>query len=800
MNGYKRFLSVLLAGALLLFAFSANAEIASTPSQSAGPSELTWGYVFNKDNLTVLEKSIFTSQFGDVIFNDGGTPSAVGYASGLLAPLCAMLLLVLTCYVIGGGAVNTAASGQMLGKSWSSIWLPIRFATASGLLLQAKGGYAIIQIAVIYLIMAASTAGTAVYRLTVGQVLNADATISAPAANMLPPDVSQITSIAGSAFCANNSWRIVNGQDGQVKNEPLYEISYRPKGAILSTTKIFNGAPSDSPYSIPSGAILTQISFGKGGECGSLSIGSASSRLYTDSVQSALAGASQVVIKYLNYFSSLEMDVYKEKMNSKAFHIHYNNFSGDEEESSKFRTKVEDYSREIASISGDYPTEIVNAIRNAFKENNADKQAIMDKVKKASWIEAANNIVTIQKFSGAQYEALGYVNQGVVNTSWQKCIAGSLECKDRDGGWISKALDWFKSNENATTMPMMQVVQKALKSGMPKDDGCGPYDYECAGIKFDQTMGNRVDAALLDGLAAAGVVAANATDVASSIGKNGLQNGNVLTSMPSVSDFQGHGSPIVMLQSLGLGINTVAVSGFTALLVLKVAGHAAGDSVLALGGGAGISAFVDVIWSMTSPMLLAVWLSGMTLAYITPWILVIRWIWVVFNWAFGSMLAVAAAPLLPVLLAVPEGEGIAGSRSERAIVYLVQQALTPSLNVVALFGTLAMQSIFFGLINMVWFSTIGFESQGLFSAAIKLFLYVIVQSSMVWSTAEICFKTADAICSWFGGGQSHGIQSNVSDKMEGVAGKADQMMGAGMKGALGAVGKKGAKTKDDIEA
>jgi conjugal transfer/type IV secretion protein DotA/TraY len=800
MNKYKKILSMLLAGTLLLFALSANAAIASTSSQATGSTELSWDYLFNTDNLTTLEKSIFTSQFGDIMFTDGGRQSAVGYASGLLAPLCAMLLVGLTCYVIGGGAINTAASGQMLGKSWSSVWLPLRFTVASGTLLQVKGTYAVIQVLVIYLIMSASIAGTAIYRLTAGKTLNAEATISAPAANMLPPDAAQLTSIAGSAICANNSWRIVNGQNGQEKNEPLYEISYRTKGSILSTTKVFNGAPGDSPYSMPAGAVLTQISFGKGGECGSFSIGSVTSRLYTDSMQSALAGVSQVDMKWLNYFSSLEIDAYENKMNSKRFYIHYNNYSGDDEESTKFRAKIEDYSKEISSVSGDYSKEVIAAIQNAFKEDNADKQELLDRVNKSSWIEAANNITTIQKFSGAQYEALGYVNQGVVNTTWQKCIAGSLECKDKDGGWVSQALDWFRSNENATTMPMMQVVQKAIKSGSPKDDGCGPYDYECAGIKFDQTMGNRVDAGLIDGLAAVGVVAANGADVASSMAKNGLQNGNALTSMPSVSDFQGHGSPIIMLQSLGLGINTIATSGFAALLVLKVAGHAAGDSVLALGGGAGISAFVDVIWNMTSPMLLAVWLSGMTLAYITPWILVIRWIWVVFNWAFGSMLAVAAAPLLPVMMAVPEGEGIAGSRAERGIVYLVQQALTPSLNVVALFGTLAMQSIFFGLINMVWFSTIGFESQGLFSAAIKLFLYVIVQSSMVWSTAEINFKAADAICSWFGGGQSHGIQSNVSDKMEGVAGKADQMMGAGMKGALGALGKKGAKTKDDITA
>lgn len=776
-------------GVTLLLSGAANADIAaSTSGQTATPTELTWTNLFNKDNLTVLEKSIFSSQFGAIMFGSG-EQSAAGYASGLLNPLAAMLILVLVSYMVGGGALNTASSGQILGKNWSPVWLPLRVSAGLGLLFQVKGSYSVIQVLVIYLIMAASNAGTAIYRLTVVKVINAEATISAPAANMLPPDAMQLTSVANSAWCANNAWRIVNGESGQAKNEPLYSISYRPTGSVLSTTKVFTGPPTDGMYSMPSGSVLTQISFGKDGECGSFSIGSATSRLYTTSVQTALANVSQVEMTYLNYFGSLELSAFKDNLNSKNFHLHYDNSSGSDEDDAKFRKKIDEYSAQIATLTPLYQRDVINAIKDGFKADNDDKAAILESIKNASWIEAANNIVLVQKFSGAQYEALGYVNQGVVNTAWQKCLAGSLECKGKDTGFIASALSFFASNEHSTTMPMTKIIQKALKSGDPQNDGCGTYDYECAGIKFDKTMGNRVDAALLNGLAAVGVVAAN-PDVATSFINSGFKNGNAMASMPSVSDFQGHGSPVVMLQSIGLGINSIATGGFASLLVLKVAGHAAGDSVLALGGGAGISTFVDVIWSMTAPLLGVIWLSGMSLAYVTPWILVIRWIWVVFNWAFGSFLAVAAAPLLPVLLTVPEGEGIAGSRAERAIVYLVQQALTPALNVVALFGTLSLSGIFFGLINMVWFSTIGFESQGLFAAAVKLFLYVIVQSAMIWSVAEVLFRTADAICSWFGGGQSHGIQSNVGDKMEGTTNKTEQLMGAGMKGALGAVGKK----------
>ncbi len=787
MNRYWNILTGVIAGVMLMFAVSAHADIA--PSNGAIAGELTWTGIFNRDNLTVTEKSVFTSMLGEASLKDGGTPSAFGKASAMLNPLCGMLMIFLFSYILGGGALNTASSGEVLGKSWSKVWLPIRIVSGAGLLFQVNGGYSVIQMLVIQLIMGASNAGTIIYRTVVVDVLNANATISAPAANMLPPDVNQLITVGNSAVCANNAWRIVNGDSGQIKNEALYSISYRPTGSVLSTTKEFNGPPSASMYSMPAGSVLTQISFGKDGECGSFSIGSATSRLYTTSVQAALANVSQVEMNYLNYFSALELDAFKDNLNSKNFYMHYDNTSGSDESSEKFRKKVDEYSASIAKLTPIYQQDVINAIKAGFKEDNEDKQAIIDTVKNSSWIEAANNIVLVQKFSGAQYEALGYVNQGVVNTAWQKCLAGSLECKDKDSGWIASALNFIESNEKSTTMPMTKVIQKALKDGNAQDDGCGAYDYECAGIKFDKTMGNRVDAALLNGLAAVGVVAAN-PDVATSFINSGFKNGNAMTSMPSVSDFQGHGSPVVMLQSIGLGINSIATGGFASLLVLKVAGHAAGDSVLALGGGAGISTFVDVIWSMTAPLLGVIWLSGMSLAYVTPWILVIRWIWVVFNWAFGSMLAVAAAPLLPVLLTVPEGEGIAGSRAERAIVYLVQQALTPALNVVALFATLSLSQIFFGLINLVWFSTVGFESQGLFAAAVKLFLWVVVQSAMIWSVAEVVFRTADAICSWFGGGQSQGIQSNVGDKMEGTTNKTEQLMGAGMKGALGAVGKK----------
>jgi conjugal transfer/type IV secretion protein DotA/TraY len=408
---------------------------------------------------------------------------------------------------------------------------------------------------------------------------------------------------------------------------------------------------------------------------------------------------------------------------------------------------------------------------------------------------AGNYILEVQKFSAGKFEALGYVNEGVINNTWRTCIKGTIECDKSDDSIASKISGWFSSNEKVTTMPMMNVVQQALKVGSPMDDKCGAQDLACSAINFDSTMSNRLNAAILNGLGAVGNVVANGGSTVGAFVGSGGSNGNAATSAPTVQDFAGHTSPFIAAQTLGLGLNAMAGLAMAALAALYVSGHAVGDSALSLAGGAGISAAVDFIASSMRPILALIFVSGMSLAYLTPMLIIIRWLWVILNWMIMLVEAVIASTLAVVLMITPEGEGILGSRLQQAVTLITQVIITPALNVLALFAVLVVSMAGYGLLNMFWFSNVGFEGQGLLSGVFKLFMYVITLNAMLWSILEIPTVLKSAIVTWFGGHSSSGLQSNIADKAESTTKTVEGAIGSGVGGAVGGL----KKAKDNKE-
>jgi len=75
-------------------------------------------------------------------------------------PLAAMFLVtnaalltfggVLAAYTLLAGTMQTAHDGEMLGKKWSSMWIPIRTAVGVAMLLPAAGGFCAVQVLAIW--------------------------------------------------------------------------------------------------------------------------------------------------------------------------------------------------------------------------------------------------------------------------------------------------------------------------------------------------------------------------------------------------------------------------------------------------------------------------------------------------------------------------------------------------------------------------------------------------------------------------------------------------------------------------
>jgi conjugal transfer/type IV secretion protein DotA/TraY len=66
-------------------------------------------------------------------------------------------------YTVIASTLNTAQEGEVMGKKWSSMWLPLRSAGGLALLLPTSSGYSLIQILMMTIILKGVDAGNAVY-------------------------------------------------------------------------------------------------------------------------------------------------------------------------------------------------------------------------------------------------------------------------------------------------------------------------------------------------------------------------------------------------------------------------------------------------------------------------------------------------------------------------------------------------------------------------------------------------------------------------------------------------------------
>lgn len=97
-----------------------------------------------------LSKSLFLDKLFPELTGAGGA-GPLGGAVGVFNSAVLMVAGILVMYTLIAGTLSTAHDGEMLGKKWSSLWLPIRTTLGAAAILPTMGGFSIIQAIVIWL-------------------------------------------------------------------------------------------------------------------------------------------------------------------------------------------------------------------------------------------------------------------------------------------------------------------------------------------------------------------------------------------------------------------------------------------------------------------------------------------------------------------------------------------------------------------------------------------------------------------------------------------------------------------------
>ncbi|MCW5156288.1 DotA/TraY family protein [Burkholderia cenocepacia] len=113
------------------------------------PSSAFAGNIFDPaTSSTALD--VVNALFPSIV-NGGVDPFA-----GIMLQWNAMVLIIcgiLAAYTILASTVGTAHDGKFMGKNFHPVWLPIRYAVATGLVIPVKAGYCTIQMLVVWLVI-----------------------------------------------------------------------------------------------------------------------------------------------------------------------------------------------------------------------------------------------------------------------------------------------------------------------------------------------------------------------------------------------------------------------------------------------------------------------------------------------------------------------------------------------------------------------------------------------------------------------------------------------------------------------
>lgn len=712
--------------------------------------------------------------FGDwikVIFNGSATgqETILSYVLGYMNLIALVFAVAIIGYVVLASVVKTAAEGEVLGKQWSSVWLPIRTAMSLGLILPVGAGGATtisaVQVIVIWLAMVGSNAADIMWRSSVEKLFVQQIEVgTAGLGNQLVMDLYRNVS------CANGY------------HKGMVEDDVESAGPVIwfdDTPKTLNEANLSS---LASGA--ESIRFGPQGQCGEIVMDTESDYLRNIAYET-LAGMAgtiyQDIVKPLDDYTLSDI---RTAINE--------NRLGAEGVGSSVAQSVNKINELINGSSGYNATVNAKVAASVSQQTSSgDGSATVDaSAPELGWFYAGAHWMAISNAASRISNGVTEINQAVSFNSPNGC----KEEKERQsvfwGSWVatdSEIDDCVYISEFEKVSLIAPLYSNMNRGGASSADDSG--ETAISGDKDFTSACVSETSCSPDGVreGAAKMLAAPFSDAPSVIPGEILEGSAFFGSMaffngkwfhndyvpdnPLGYDIDdnledGHGAvkmgnAIATISAIGHSIIGTAKNLFLGTFILEMAGgfvEGAGDSVVGLlGGGTVTQAAANVLYHLSDVFMyifIAILPFGVMAAYLVPLMPALIWAAVVIGWLAMVVEAMAAAPLAVVQMATPEGEGISGTRLERGMALLAALVLRPSLAVVGLLAAMFLINIGFVLFNQIFFLASGnnIGSFDLIGIVIVIIIWSTAMVGMVKNVLDLIPSLSNNILEWFSGG------------------------------------------------
>lgn len=657
----------------------------------------------------------------DQVFANGGATgnnpvSGVMYVAGYANALALILGTAIVTYAIISAVMRSANEGVVMGKAYSTMWLPLRTALAFGLVMpvagMGAGHVSMVQTAVVYMaIMGTNPADTiwegAVEYLGENPLIYVRPTSGLDTATKVLEGVS-----CAAAIKYDRETR--HGVDG---NYPLYRVTTAGTGAVTSV-------PAYGTINI---AQISTLEFGKDGECGRLTvphpsgateaegiIRDAAIRNWHPVMTSLVHGAEQIV---RDLILPVGGEVMAEAITEAA------TGSPEAQNSPAYHNSTQAYQR-FSMIANNYGQGLTNAVIQATSSGNAQAQAarqrFTDSLTQQGWVGAGQFYVYMSKYGDAGNAALSsfaeVVSSGAITEVGGNVGSEIMVCSDCNG--IKKVVDHITSQTSKVTANSTLALSVGAQSGVTGNQSQGLADIGIRSLvkQHCDVLPPSCDAgAIFDSLSAAFAQDILKIVAASGSTTNATNNSGAL---PSVADATGSANPMVTMTNIGRGLlnNAVLLTGIS--IAIKPFTHNQGSKLIGLDGvGNAIGSYILMLVMATFSM-------GFMLAFILPWMPTFIYLLMVVGWLIMLVEAMVASPLHMIMAAMPEGEGISGSRQERGYAIIAALILRPSLIVIAFIASIGLSYLAFAIFNGVFWTVQNMHTSfGLFEIIAILAIY-----------------------------------------------------------------------------
>lgn len=661
---------------------------------------------------------------------------AVSTVFGTVNHIAFILVSVMVGFWVVLSVFSGAVSGNVQHKNINGAWAPLRFSLGTTLLVPTGGGYSIVQVLVLYVVMNV-WAGASVAWNSAATALKQSRLTGVPPI-VMPHIISLEANIAKMESC--KVYFDTENQLMQSQGSPLVTIKPKWYGGGTSSSGDVLDVPTLSYDRVDSnGNVLSP------GYCGTVKV----SLLYNSS---SGTGASQN--DSLSQFSQ-ELSTATVNANKSAIDGMRHSLEPIISQAANIALNT----RAIVAGAGATltPQDALNAVTNG----QSDLQQF--------YAENKNQPVLIaQQYQTQLQDALqpsmnlSASQQSIIKASTNEGWWGAGQYLENITQFVETLNAAFASTP-ATNVPKIDssTMGAATSADLTKiQNFVSKYVSDSVNGVITDNRQNLAPGGVLQDLKGLEFTKALQQLFLTSVNNNGDQDPLVL--LPAVGDFLEGTGWNMLVQYNGGWIGKLLSAFHVGFDGSKKAGEEA------LGGLVIESTLPD---GLVNPVAFSLIAAGMFLTIVIPMMPAVFWLVFAFSSIISCLMLVAAAPIWAVGHAMPEGEGFAGAYGHRGYLVLLGVAAKPLLGVGGLFLALGLLSEVGGIIidqfKHISQNAVGTGIEGIPKIIVEFIFWILVYFELMWKGLELISHGPDFALKLIGSGAEAAGEANVVSKVQG---------------------------------